>query len=438
MARELAQRGPTELQTYLETNIGELAKSLPKHLSKERMLAVLVNMAYRNPDLQKCEKNSILVSACQAGALGLDLNPSLGEAYLIPRWNKNIGGMECTFMPGYQGLVKLVRQTGQIATIQAAIVYDKDEFLVEYDPDLRFMHRPTFKGRGVVRDGVGVRAVYAIAKLNNGERIIETMTVDEVEGIRARSQSKDRGPWVTDWCEMAKKTVLRRLIKQLPKSAELAAALEANDADFEHDGRPQLENRSGFGSGKYASPEQTEAYKAAIEPYLDRRNQSWLDRWTNHGTGEIAGGVKDLANLWQIDKHLVKFCVNTGRLDPAIDPEMLQNRQIGRYTGIVWHRSVKDQNAIKRELRDYLDKIEREQEEVVRTKNPHLFEDEEPEDDPFDDLTDDNFAAETKSEVVPPSPKPESLPSSKPNGKKAEQKTLVPDDDPEVWREGRE
>jgi len=75
-----------------------------------------------------------------------------------------------------------------------------------------------------------VYAVYAIAVMKDGGEVCAVMTRDEVEGIRKRSRAANDGPWVTDWNEMAKKTVFRRLSKWLVLSPEYRDALDA-DAD---------------------------------------------------------------------------------------------------------------------------------------------------------------------------------------------------------------
>jgi hypothetical protein len=54
------------------------------------------------------------------------------------------------------------------------------------------------------------------------------MSRDEIEAVRKRSRAANAGPWVTDWNEMAKKTVFRRLSKWIPLSSEYRDALDAD------------------------------------------------------------------------------------------------------------------------------------------------------------------------------------------------------------------
>ena len=52
------------------------------------------------------------------------------------------------------------------------------------------------------------------------------MTKADVDAIRKRSKASGSGPWVTDYSEMGKKTVLRRMSKRWPLAPELAGAID--------------------------------------------------------------------------------------------------------------------------------------------------------------------------------------------------------------------
>jgi recombinational DNA repair protein RecT len=54
------------------------------------------------------------------------------------------------------------------------------------------------------------------------------MTKHEIDAHRGRSKAKNKGPWETDYEEMAKKTVFRSVFKWLPIVVE---ALEAEAVD---------------------------------------------------------------------------------------------------------------------------------------------------------------------------------------------------------------
>lgn len=204
-----------------------LSDVLPKHLTPERVVKMALVAASRQPLLFKCTKESFLQAIMKSAELGLDCSGTLGRAYLVPYFNSKIGAYECQFIPGYQGLIELARRSGNIARIESRVVYEKDSFTVEYGLDQKLVHTPS-----LIADRGAMQCVYAIAELMDGSRQMEVMTRDEVEGIRLRSRAKDNGPWKTDFTEMARKTVIRRIAKYLPLSTELQKAFEADDEQF--------------------------------------------------------------------------------------------------------------------------------------------------------------------------------------------------------------
>jgi recombination protein RecT len=225
-----------ELSGFLEGQSERIAKALPKHLTPERLIQVVTQIVHRSEKLQRCHPSSILAAVIQASTLGLDLAPVMGEAYLIPRYNKESKAEECHFQVGYRGLAKLARNSGGVAYVKAMLVHERDAFSYRYTPDLEFCHVPHLgTGRG------GVTHAYAVAKLATGEHLIEVMDAEELEAIHRRSegyknslkyQEEEKGPWVTDRGEMMKKSALKRLAKSLPMSPELADAIDIDNADY--------------------------------------------------------------------------------------------------------------------------------------------------------------------------------------------------------------
>jgi recombination protein RecT len=100
----------------------EIAKALPRHISPDRMARIASSLwCARMPALARCTPESFLGALLTASQLGLEAGPT-GEAYFVPY------GQVCTFIPGYRGLIKLARQSGQVSDIYAEIVYENDEF----------------------------------------------------------------------------------------------------------------------------------------------------------------------------------------------------------------------------------------------------------------------------------------------------------------------
>jgi recombination protein RecT len=211
-----------------------LAKVCAGRIDVARQIELAVLCCYGTPKLLQCTKSSIAASVVEASDLGLSLSRSCGEAYLIPRWNKDTKALECHFMAGYQGLVKLAREAG-VRYVHARSVCANDIFDWGWTPELEYIHKLQ---RGQPRGGVEL--VYAVAKLECGERLGQILEVPEIQALRQRSQSPNEGPWVTDWESMAWKTVIRQLAKFLPKTPRFERAIESHDADWDFESSPAV------------------------------------------------------------------------------------------------------------------------------------------------------------------------------------------------------
>jgi len=217
------------VKALLNASKDAIASRLPRHLTADRMLKVALTSINKTPKLLECSRESLMMSIMQAAELGLEPGGALGEGYLIP-YNckvKDADGKErwqqqCQFIPGYRGLIALARRSGQIISIEAHPVHTKDEFSCGLGLDPFLKHIPAWEET----DPGALRFVYAVAKLKDGGTQFEVMSKMQVEAIRARSKAGDFGPWKTDYEEMARKTVVRRLFKYLPVSVEMPQALE--------------------------------------------------------------------------------------------------------------------------------------------------------------------------------------------------------------------
>ncbi len=219
-----------EVRQLLEARREKLATVCADRIDVTRQIELAVLCFYSQPKLMQCTRASIAASVLEASDLGLSLSRSSGEAYLIPRKDTD-KVLQCHFQAGYQGLIKLARESGQVNYVHARVVHQFDDFEWGWNPELEFVHRVDRTGR----QGM-ITHVYAVARLTTGELVGECMTVEEIQSIRMRSQRPNEGPWVTDWEEMAKKTVARRLCKWLPKTPRLIRAIESHDADWDFNG----------------------------------------------------------------------------------------------------------------------------------------------------------------------------------------------------------
>lgn len=210
------------IKGFIEERQEAIAQLIPKHLSPERLMKVLLNSIYKVPALQECTLSSLLQCALTSAELGLEPGGALGHAYLVPYKST------CTFIIGYRGLIELMRRSGQLSSIRAVIVHERDRFSYRDGIEQVIDHEPFLDG-----DPGAMRFVYAVAKLKDGSVQCEFMTKAQVDAIRSRSRASGSGPWVTDYEEMAKKTVIRRIAKVLPLSSEaVEKALEVDNDDY--------------------------------------------------------------------------------------------------------------------------------------------------------------------------------------------------------------
>lgn len=214
---QVAKKSPEQktMQQYIKSMEGEIAKALPSVLTPERFTRIVLSAISVNPQLSQCTPQSFLSAMMTSAQLGLEVNTPLGQAYVLPF--KNHGVLEAQFQLGYKGLIDLAYRSGEIDIIQARVVYENDEFVCEYGLDPKLVHKPADRERGEP-----VR-VYAMFKTKSGGYGFEVMSVDEIRKHAAKyskAYSSSFSPWKTAFEEMAKKTVLKRVLKYAPLKSD--------------------------------------------------------------------------------------------------------------------------------------------------------------------------------------------------------------------------
>ena len=202
---------------------GEIQKALPKHLSADKLIRVAMTSIQRSPKLMECSQQSLLGCIMTCAALGLEPDQFLGQAYLVPFWNKNKNCYEAQLIPGYRGYIALARRTGEVQSVSAQVVYQQDHFDLQYGLNEKLVHVPAEGDRGEVR------GAYVIFRYKDGAYSFDYLPKSDIDKIRARSQSSESGPWVTDYPEMAKKSVIKRHAKLVPLSVEFQKAVALED-----------------------------------------------------------------------------------------------------------------------------------------------------------------------------------------------------------------
>ena len=214
------------LRSMIKKNVDMFKMALPKTITPERMTRIAMTAVTMNPKLANCSQSSFFGALLTAAQLGLEVNTPLGQAFLIPYDTKQ--GMMCQFQLGYQGALELAYRSKQFKRIKAVVVHKGDYFEYSYGLNPRLEHRPS---------GIDEPThVYALYETNQGGVDFEVWTWEQVMRHGQKySKSFNNSPWKTAPEEMAKKTVLKSLLKYAPKAVELSEAVSADEGIINKD-----------------------------------------------------------------------------------------------------------------------------------------------------------------------------------------------------------
>lgn len=253
-------RKPTAFELELADYEPQLVAALPGHISVDRFKRTVVTAINQNPDLARADRRSLFTACVRAAQDGLLPDGRDAALVVYNTKNKKTGQFDklVQYLPMVQGIIRRMRNSGELASIVAYVVHEKDEFVYQLGDDPKIVHNPALLDRG---KPIGV---YAVARLTNGEVQREVMSVADVEKVRAVSRSKDKGPWVDWWEEMARKTVIRRLSKRLPNSSDIDEMMRREDEQyFTGEDRSEARvavarpTRAGYGVGPIIDAENT-------------------------------------------------------------------------------------------------------------------------------------------------------------------------------------
>lgn len=205
-----------------------------------QFMASVVNAVANNNGLRNCDQQSVLGAAFIAASLDLPIDPNLGRAYIIPYAGR------AQFQIGYKGFVELAIRTGKYKDMNSVEVYE-DEIL-EYNPilgKLRFVDdfsKCTQREAGQDDKIVGYYAYYELLTgFSKGLYMTKQQVINHAEKYSQTFKNKG-GVWSTHFNEMAKKTVLKRLLsKWAVLSVEMQNAIAEDQKVY-----------STMGEGEYA------------------------------------------------------------------------------------------------------------------------------------------------------------------------------------------
>lgn len=210
------------VRTLLEQLKPQMKAALPAHLAPDRMARIVMTQVQNNPYLLQCDRGSLLSAVMTACQLGLEPDGILGHAYLVPF------GRKVQFVPGYKGLIKLARNSGEVEDLYAVEVCANDTFKVVHGLNRDLQHVKATGDRGAI---IGF---YAVVHFTNGGYDFVDLTVEDVNKVRDNSEGfkafkagkiKDT-PWESHYEAMGRKTAVKRLASSLPLSVQKAVAID--------------------------------------------------------------------------------------------------------------------------------------------------------------------------------------------------------------------
>lgn len=212
-----------ELKGNIQRMEPEFKKALPPHMLSDKFVRCAMTLVQTNKDLQEADRTSVYAELTKAAQDGLFLD---NREATLTTFNTKTGGKVAKYMPMVAGLLKKVRNSGELASITAQVVYKNDKFKFWVDGEgEHIIHEPNFfSDRG---EPIGV---FALAKTKDGGIYIEVLTVSDVQKIKSASRSQKNGPWSGAFeLEMWKKSAIRRLYKKLPSSTDLDITMTRDD-----------------------------------------------------------------------------------------------------------------------------------------------------------------------------------------------------------------
>lgn len=212
-----------KVRHLLESHQKQFELALANNIDSDKFLRVALTEIRKNKALAEASIPSLLGALMASAQLGLEPGGPLGHAYLIP-YKK-----EVQLVVGYKGMEQLAYRSGLVSSINAHVVREGDEFDFKLGTSAYIDHKP--------KGGVGrpVTHAYCVARLVTGGEVFVVLFKEDIDRRRAASPSgsSTKSPWSTDYDEMARKSAIRAIFRDLPASTETHRALGYDERTFE-------------------------------------------------------------------------------------------------------------------------------------------------------------------------------------------------------------
>jgi recombination protein RecT len=232
-------------------------------------IASILNAAQKNPDLARCEPQSVLSAAMVAATLDLPIDSNLGFSAIIP-YNtkmKDVNGREywaylAQFQIMYKGFIQLALRSGQYKNINIGPIYE-DEFescdIITGDIHIH----PVAGGFREQEDLTKIIGYIAFFRLLNGFERMEYWSVKKIEahGQRySKSYNNKNGLWKKDPHAMYAKTVLKNTLSKWGiMSVTMQGAMTADQAVIKEFDKPLSGDNINYIDAKDAESPDTQA-----------------------------------------------------------------------------------------------------------------------------------------------------------------------------------
>lgn len=288
----------------LDARASALAELLPTEEAVARFRRGVIVAILRNPELLECTPASMVLSVFEAAQMGLE---PVREAHFVPR-RINVGTKDrpryekqAQMVPDYRGVIRLVTKHGsEVASIEARVVREGDEFDYEEGSDAWVKHKPSLAPDRSTKAGTHY---YTIARLRSGgPPLIDVFDRAAVERIKNRAHPSGFSPWASDFDEMARKTVVKHHSKMLPvppdvravlaREDEIAGELESGEAPAALPAGPTAASRLAARLSSGRQPAQN-GPSAPADPAPPSESTPGVDAATEPGPEPDAGLTKD-------------------------------------------------------------------------------------------------------------------------------------------------
>ena len=227
---------PATLEAQFAQYTPQIQAVLPPSIPVERFKRIVLTAVNNNPELLAADRRSLFNSCVSAAHDGLVPDGRESALVVFSTKVKDAQGKESwikkvQYMPMIAGIRKRMRNSGEILSAEAHVVYEHDQFSYRLGDDPYISHAPVFGDRGKPL------GAYAVIKLKNGLVLRDVMSAAEIETTRKQSRAPNSLMWKDFWGEGARKTVLRRCSKAAPMSSDYEQVMQ-RDEELEPDDTP--------------------------------------------------------------------------------------------------------------------------------------------------------------------------------------------------------